>query len=212
MSESSHPVSGQGPPADGATLKEIRTLLWLGIICIWVVLALLLVVGTGNYQSSMAIQRMAEGQRFDDLVSGMAQLQGAVDKMGKTLQADMSQMGQTLQASTKQTEKVVKGVAQSIEGDLSQGISRLEGSLSRISKGQQALKGQVRSDVAAGTNAVQQSIQKIIQEQQVLLKAVQQKNTQSESRQQLLKTFFDNQKELLGQLSDAFSPPAPPEN
>ena len=212
MSESSHPVAGQGPPEDGATLQEIKTLLWLGIICIWVVLALLLVVGTGNYKNSIKIQRMAEGQRFEDLVAGMAQLQGALDKMGQTLQADMDEMGKTLDASTKRTEKMVKGVAQSIEGDLTQGISRLDGTLTRISKGQKALKGQLRSDVAAGTDAVQKSIQKIIQEQQVLLKTVQRNNTQSESRQELLRTFFDNQKELLGQLSSAFSPPAPPEN
>lgn len=207
------PSSGGG----GRDIKEIKALIWMGIISVWVILGLLLFIGTGNYQNSQVIRQLNDPERFSAVLEDIDSLRKEVAETQKAIGTVSGEL-----------KNQVAGIAGSVRSELDAGTKATRESLAQIAKGQNRVRGQIQAGqdaleksiaqglanqlalVGKGQNQLQTSLDRLLKAQQTVLDAVKSDNIQNAERREILKQFFQNQTALLDKLSSAFAAPASP--
>ena len=205
------PSSGGG----GGDLKEIKALIWMGIISVWVILALLLFIGSGNYQNSQVIRQLNDPERFSAVLEDIDSLRKEVAETQKAIGTVSGEL-----------KNQVAGIAGTVRSELEGNAKAIQASLTQITRDQNQIGGQIQAGqdalgksmtqglqnqqtlIGKGQNQLQASLDRLIKEQQTVLDAVKSDNAQNTERREILKQFFQNQTALLENLSETFAGPA----
>lgn len=191
---------------------EMKTLVWMGIISVWITLALLLFIGTGNYKNSKQIQKLSDPERFaiiqeniDAIRKEAADAQKAVSALSTKLEAQTESIAQAvkseLDANARATRKSLAQLAKDqgmIGEQIQAGQNDLSKSIAKEFKAHHAMMGKHQDGLHAALN-------KLAATQQTVLEAVKSDNAQGAEKRQILKRFFDNQTALLEKLSETFA-------
>jgi predicted nucleic acid-binding Zn-ribbon protein len=202
--------SGNG----GGDLKEIKTLIWMGIISAWIILGLLLFIGSGNYRNSQAIHQLNDPERFS-----------AVMEEIDALRKEVAETQKALGTVSGELKNQVAGIAGTVRSELEGNAKTIQASLAQITKDQNQIGGQIQAGQDAlgksiaqrlenqqgllgkGQDQLQSSLDRLVKEQQTVLDAVKSDNIQNTERREILKRFFQNQTALLEKLSETFAGP-----
>lgn len=196
-------------------LKEMKTLIWLGIVSAWIILGLLLFIGSGSYRNSRAIQALNNPERFaavleeiDDLRKEVAETREAVGSAAGDLKTQVSGVAGTIESALDATARETReDLAKISEAQSRTGSQILSGQSALSESITQAFANQQRM-IGNGQDQLQASLDRLVSEQQALLEAVKSDSIQNTERRQILKQFFENQTTLLEKLSETFGPAA----
>ncbi len=193
-------------------LKEMKTLIWMGIISVWMTLGLMLFTVSGNYRNSEAIKQLNDPERFsavletiDALRKEVAETQKALGSVSEDLKTQLAGVAGTVQskltANAQTTQeaitKVMAGQSR-IGSQIQEGQASLDTSIARELKTQQTFLGK-------GQERLQAILNRMAEDQQTILEAVKSDNLQNTERRQILKQFFENQTTLVEKLSETFA-------
>lgn len=193
-------------------LKEMKTLIWMAIVSAWIILGLLLFIGSGNYRNSKAIQSLNDPERFaavleeiDALRNEVTATRDAVGSAAGELKAQVAGVAGTveseLDATTKATREALAKISDGqsrTESQILSGQSDLEESITQSFANQQRM-------IENGQDQLQASLDRLVSQQQAVLEAVKSDSIQNTERRQILKQFFQNQTALLEKLSETFA-------
>ncbi len=251
--------------------KEFKQLLWIGIVSVWLTMALILYTGTTNYQSSRDVQRLSETQDASAIMKEMAQLRSEMDKSFGRLsgeqkavtreiraqvsssvqkllakqEAALREMSARLAKTNGSVEKLLKmsarlaktngsvekllrdqkATTEAIKAQLSANSGKVDATVGKLLGDQKAINEEIRSALSVNATklndsmekligeqkkgiteeikaAFSESFQKLLADQKGIIEGIKDNALNSEGIK-LLKKFFENQKSLLGEISEA---------
>lgn len=177
-------ITGEAIPAQAlerdipeSARKELKTLIWVGIVSIWLCLAIvvmLVAANNKNLQNStvMAKQLSVIGEEVPVIKSELSSVSTEVPNI-KT----------ELSASTQNAEKILAGQAAMSEKLIAE------------------LGGILDSKLSANAQQVNEAVEKILAEQQKVILQID--NLHNSDRMTILRKFFENQSMMLNQLNEA---------
>ncbi|MDM8524578.1 hypothetical protein QUF80_14510 [Desulfococcaceae bacterium HSG8] len=124
MDESNVPIQEEVP---GMSSKEMKQLLWMGIVSVWLTMALILYTGSTNYRGTLKVGHLSEtasaltgevAQIRADLASNTAKINELAEKILGGQKADTESFQKLLGGQQEMTEKLSSDaakVSQSVE-------------------------------------------------------------------------------------------------
>ncbi len=201
MTENDHsPIPGPAPTPSPESpfehIKDVRSLLWLGIISIWLTLAMILFIGSGNFKNARQIKQLNFSKEFSGLMDAMA-------KLDQSIQKSATDAGAAMSAATENMRADLTGV----KAQLQDATRRSDENVARMLEAQKQLNAQLAKELTTGREQVRQTLATLMEKQRDLLAQTQRNNVDETARRELLQRFFENQTTLLKQLSEAFASP-----
>ncbi len=170
--------------------KEIRALLWMGIVSVWIILGLLIFIGSGNYRNALQIRQLSESQQFTKILDAM-------DKSTDQTKKDLAK-------SVNRTEKSLSRITNDVRKELKVSTDRMDNSLKKVLEDQKALSRKMREDMTESGKRMSEALDKLMSAQQGLMDEVQRSNTYDAEKRKAFQRFFEAQSDMLEDFSDLF--------
>ena len=183
MSENTPQVPSQADETSPLKSKEIRQLLWIGIISVWLVMVLILYTGSTNYQSAKNVERMSKSQKSSALSDEVAQIRSGLSANT----AKMSELNGSVQKLIGEQKAIKNATTREIRDQLSSSVQKLLGNQEKIRAGlsantakqiksleklvgeQKAITEEIRAELSSNVTKVSESVGKLLGEQKTAI-------------------------------------------
>lgn len=176
----------------GMGTKEVKQLFWMIIISVWLVLGLILYLGTVGYKNSRGVDRLSKGQDLSPLKDEIAQMRKDVSsntaKINEILEKMLAQqaaMSEDIKASV--SEEIRASVSEKIKTEVASPLQAMVGE-------QKKSASAIKAELASNNKKLTESVQKMIGER-------------DSERVRFLKKFIETQNLLLNELAKSFETP-----
>lgn len=185
MSENSSQESAQ----DKSSLshKEIKQLVWIGIISVWLTMALILYTGTTNYQNTLQVERLSGNQGISALSDEVGKIREENAKINKTLEKLLGDQKAARAERRAQLSSLVgkqEGTTREMKSELLSNLARMNGSLEQLLGNQKAGTEEIKTQLTSETGKMNESLKALFGEQKAVIQEVSGK--MDESLKQLL--------------------------
>ncbi len=194
------PKKADEPDIPESARKELKTLIWVGIVSIWLCLIIVVMLAFANGKnmrnsSDMAKQLTVIGEEVPAIKSELSSVSTEVPNIKTELTA----------SSQNNAEKLFAGQAAMSEKLLSGQAAMSEKLLAEMEKANQAFEKILATKLSENGQQVNESVVKILAEQQKVLQEID--NLHNSDRMTLLRKFIENQTVMLNQLNQAMETP-----
>lgn len=157
MSENTPQVPSQPDETSSLKSKEIRQLLWIGIISVWLVVVLILYTGSTNYQSAREVQRLSKSQDSSAVTDSVAQIKKELSANA----AKMTELNGTVQKLVGEQKAMKNATTGEIKAQLSSSVQKLVANQEKI-----------RAELSANTAKRIESLEKLVGEQKAITEEI----------------------------------------
>lgn len=192
----------QGPSHGGEQTgqKEMRQLLWIGIISIWLTMVLILYMGTTSYQNSRDVQRLSEAQDTSAIVKEMALLRAEAGKSSDRLSGEQKAAIREIRAQVSSSVQRLLAKQQTALREMSAKMAKTHASVEKRLGEQQAAMAQINTQLAANSGKVDQTVEKLLGDQKAVNEAIRSMlSANAESMEKTVEKLIGDQKEGLSQ-------------
>jgi NAD dependent epimerase/dehydratase family enzyme len=168
MSENDQGTNQTHDEARNRGQKEIKQLLWIGIISVWLTMTLILYTGATNYRSSRDVQRLSESQEMSAIMKEVAQLKSEMAQSFGNLSGEQKAVTREIRGQISSSVQKLLAKQEAAIREMSARVAKANESVENRLSEQKATTEAIKTELLASSGKVNETVEKLIRDQKAI--------------------------------------------